>query len=179
MFHISADRLCWIDNAEDDVNDLCLHGHAVAQIGTERFEYDATVSATALYLLKSLTRDHWRGKEIQMLPCCGFFLCADEEQEEVDILGCPNGIDWTVCPRGNVVQIITASGNQTFVPMELYQKEVFRFADTIEAFYQKCSEKILPTDPFDRDSYLTFWKEWHRRRGKHHIEPLADGRLNT
>ena len=49
-FQIDATELCWIDGSADNADDLCLHGHAVVTIGTERLEYGATVSATALYL---------------------------------------------------------------------------------------------------------------------------------
>lgn len=41
------------------------HAHAVARIGDETLEYEATVSATALYLLKSLREDHQAYEEEQ------------------------------------------------------------------------------------------------------------------
>ena len=170
MFHISADNLHWIDGTEDDIDDLCLHGHATARIGNEIFEFDdATVSATGLYLLKSLTCDHIMGKEIQMLPCCGHNIYANETMDKVDIWGCDHGIDWTVLHSGRIVELITISGRHTFLPLAIYQNEVWQFADKIEAFYQRCSGKILPSDQTDRDGYLTFWKEWHRRRGQHNL----------
>lgn len=72
MFKIEVSNLLWINDSEDDPEDLCLHGYVVATIGTEKFKYHATVSATALYLLKSLTEDHIIFMDNQMLPCCGF-----------------------------------------------------------------------------------------------------------
>ena len=57
-FHIDATKLCWIDGSKDNPEDRCLHGHAVAYIGREKLEYDCTVSATALFLLKTLTENH-------------------------------------------------------------------------------------------------------------------------
>ena len=53
MFSITVSQLHWLEGS-NECEDLCLHGHAVAEIGNERLEYDAAVSATALYLLKSL-----------------------------------------------------------------------------------------------------------------------------
>lgn len=50
--------------------------------------------------------------------------------------------------------------------MEEYRQQVYRFADTIEAFYRQCTPKELPQDSFDRNGYQTFWKEWHRRRNQ-------------
>ena len=51
MFSIDVTDLHWLKDVPEK-EDLCLHGHAVAKIGEEVFEYDATVSSTALYLLK-------------------------------------------------------------------------------------------------------------------------------
>lgn len=54
-FLISATDLRWIDDSKDNPEDYCLHGHAIAIIGDRKLEYDCTVSATALYLLKSIS----------------------------------------------------------------------------------------------------------------------------
>ena len=88
IFKIDVEDLGWINGVDDDPNDLCLHGHAVVYIGERRLEYDATVSATALYLLKSLTEDHIINEDIQILPCCGFFYIPDKSLDNVVISGC-------------------------------------------------------------------------------------------
>ena len=163
-FKIDADNFSWIQGTEDDPNDLCLHGHAVAYIGNHQLEYDATVSATALYLLKSLTENHIMYEDNQMLPCCGFFYLPNETLDNVVISGCPNGIDWTIKHENDDVVLILPDGIEERVPMEEYREEVFRFADKIEDYYSKCKPKILPEEKFERDGYLAFWNEWHRRR---------------
>lgn len=164
-FCITADNLKWINGESDDQNDLCLHGHAVAKIGDEIFEYDATVSATALYLLKSITEDHIMYDDNQMLPCCGHSVwIKDDGSGDVVISGCSNGIDWSIIHNENTVRLITEQGNETVIELDDYRKEVFKFADIIEAYYNKCSEKVLPKDALERDGYIAFWNEWHRRR---------------
>ena len=91
-FKIDAASLHWMDDPINDPDDLCLHGNAVATIGDRELEYeDCTVSATALYLLKTLTVDHIINHDNQMLPCCGFCLIANDNMTEVVISGCPNG----------------------------------------------------------------------------------------
>ena len=55
MFRIEVDNLGWIDMRKDNCEDLCLHGYVTVYIGKRKLAYKATVSATALYLLKSLT----------------------------------------------------------------------------------------------------------------------------
>ena len=58
IFSISATDFEWIDGRKNNSEDLCLHGHAIVCIGEHNYEYDATISATALYLLKTLTENH-------------------------------------------------------------------------------------------------------------------------
>ena len=73
-FHIDATKLCWIDGSKDNPEDRCLHGHAVAYIGREKLEYDCTVSATALFLLKTLTENHILHEGNQMLHVADIFM---------------------------------------------------------------------------------------------------------
>jgi hypothetical protein len=164
VFKIDAKNLSWIDGTFDNPDDLCLHGDATVKIGDEIFEYKATVSATALYLLKSLTEEHMIYTENQMLPCCGFFMISNDDLTNIDICGCPNGIDWTVLHEGNYVKIVTENKNKIIVNIDEYKQEVYKFADGIESFYKKCTPKKLPDDEFDKNGYIAFWNEWHRRR---------------
>lgn len=164
MFKIDVNNMYWLDGLGDTCEDLCLHGYAVAFIGSKKLEYDATVSATALYLLKSLTENHIINEDNQMLPCCGFFLIADDKLENVTIVGCNNGIDWSIIHEGENIKLILEDGSETIVSLEEYKKEVFQFADKVETFYKASPPRKLPKDEFDRNGYITFWKEWHRRR---------------
>lgn len=163
-FKVDAENLGWMNGADDDPNDLCLHGHAVVYIGKRRLEYDATVSATALYLLKSLTEDHVIYQDNQILPCCGFFCIPNKSLDNVDISGCPYGIDWTIKHENSCIVLILEDGTEERVSMKEYREEVFRFTDKIEAFYKQCKPKVLPKDEFERDGYIAFWNEWYRRR---------------
>jgi hypothetical protein len=166
IFLITATDLQWVNGGKDDPEDLCLHGHAIAVIGNRKLEYDATVSATALYLLKSLTEDHIIHEDNQILPCCGFFYLPNEKLDNVTILGCSNGIDWSIIHDGKTVVLELEDGTKETVGMEEYTTAVFKFADMVEDFYRSCSPKILPKDPFERNGYIAFWNEWHKRRGR-------------
>ena len=165
MFSIDAVNLRWLEGTKE-VEDLCLHGKAMAQIGDEHFEFEATVSSTALYLLKSLTEDHVMGQSNQMLPCCGFFMIANEDLSSVEICGCNNGIDWSVLHENNSVVLVTELGNKVKIPIDEYRRIVFAFADKIENFYKNSKEKSLPKDEFDRNGYIAFLNEWRARRYK-------------
>ena len=163
-FTIDATDFKWIDGSKDNAEDLCLHGHAVACIGGKTLEYDATVNATALYLLKTLTENHIAGQDNQLLPCCGFSMYADDTLSSVTIAGCDDGIDWSVIHDGDGVVLELSDGTRETVPIHEYRKQVFAFADKVEAFYESCTPKILPTDETDLRGYIAFWNEWHRRR---------------
>ena len=163
MFHIDVTEFSWIDGPEDDPKDLCLHGKVTAYIGDEILEDHGTVSATALYLLRTLTENHKTGQMMQMIPCCGHFMVANDDLTEVYVDGCPNGTDWLVEHVSGGVKITTENGKETFIPMDAYRAEVFRFADKVEAFYNSCSPKE-PYDDFTQKGYTAFWNEWHRRR---------------
>lgn len=83
-FHIEGWDFQWITGAADDPEDLCLHGSVRVHIGDTVLEDVGTVSATALYLLKSLTEDHkMNAEDVQMIPCCGHFLIANEDLSQV------------------------------------------------------------------------------------------------
>ena len=160
MFEISVDDICWLNG---DI-DLCAHGNVKVKIGDERYEYYCTVSAAALYLLKSIKEDHIMDTELQFLPCCGFFMVENPDKSgDVVILGCPNGIDWTLLHDGNDVIMITPSGQKVTVSLSEYTGKVFDFADEIERFYKRSSPKII-SDETEKKMYDLFWKEWKTRR---------------
>ena len=56
------------------------------------------------------------------------------------------------------------SGAEITVPLEEYRREVYKFADKIEGYYKQCSPKNMPDNEFERNGYIAFWNEWHRRR---------------
>jgi hypothetical protein len=164
VFSIELIKFYWIDDNTDNPDDLCLHGDVFVNIGNERIETSCTVSATALYLLKTLTEDHAIHKGNQMLPCCGHFYIPNSTNDTVDIRGCPNGMDWAVFHIGDNVRIINEQGEVRLVQMSVYKKAVYDFADTIQHIYEKCSPKNVPKDDFEKKGYTAFWNEWERRR---------------
>ena len=164
MFKIKVSNLHWIEGG-DPAEDLCLHGDVTAIIGDDVLQYDdATVSSSALYLLKSIKEDHKIYESNQMIPCCGFVMIANESLSRVDICGCPDGVDWSVLHENDDVILITETGKRTVIPIDEYRKTVFAFADEIESFYNSAQNKIIPEDEFDRNGYIAFWNEWKTLR---------------
>lgn len=163
MFSIDVSNLHWL-GGENDTADLCAHGDMVATIGDEKLAFSGTASSTAIYLLKTLTEDHLIGEENQMMPCCGNFLMANEKMDTVQIMGCPNGVDWEVTHIGDKINIRTEAGNEVQVGFGDYKRAVFYFADKVEEFYKSAPAKKLPIDEHDKNGYIAFWNEWNRRR---------------
>ena len=163
-FFINATNMEWIDGSKDNPEDLCLHGYVTVNIGNQKLETYATISATALYLLKSLTENHIINEDNQMLPCCGHSFLPNKTLDNVTICGCPNGVDWTIIHNEDNVIIELEDGTKESIFINDYKSEVFRFVDMIEKFYNSCSPKVLPEDKFEKEGYIAFWNEWRRRR---------------
>jgi hypothetical protein len=165
-FEIKILDLHWIKDV-DDPTDLCAHGHVFVKIGDEvvsdKDSLDVTVSATALYLLRTL-KDNYKKDDFasQLLPCCGFSIYPNDKEDKVDIIGCGSGIDWTIIHTDdNKIKHLTDSGQEATIDKETYKKTVMDFADQVENFYKTSLPKTIPTDDFDKKGYLTFWTEWN------------------
>jgi hypothetical protein len=92
----------WITDSEDNVADQCAHGDVVFAIDSIPFAAgreakDLTVSAAALFLLRTLAHDHTPAvpvaEDSQLFPHCGHAVYTSEERFPVLVLGCNDGID--------------------------------------------------------------------------------------
>jgi hypothetical protein len=170
FFRIDVSQHQWVKNLGDDPEDLCSHGLVFAQIGSEVIcDYDSgalTTSAAALHLMRTLYKDYTPGDfSGQLLPCCGFFITFDENGPDVQIHGCPNGIDWTITHlEDGTVKHVTATGTEAIIAFNIYRNDVMAFADAVEQFYKRSQPKVLPDDKLDVEGYMAFWNEWHRLR---------------
>lgn len=168
-FDIKILDLHWIKGV-DDPTDLCAHGHVFVKIGSEivsdKDSLDVTVSATALYLMRTIKENYNKDDYAsQLLPCCGHFIIADDDKDVVKICGCPSGIDWTITHTDdNRIKHISDNGQEVTIDKDKYRRLVLDFADQVENFYKTSLPKTIPTDDFDKKGYLTFWKEWRLLR---------------
>jgi hypothetical protein len=164
-------NLHWIQNAADDPNDLCAHGDVEFRIADEVLldtsGRDLTVSAAALYLLRTLSAPHNKTAPVgdHLFPCCGFAMWDTPDREDVVICGCPNGEDFEVLHdvTGAGVIVRTTEGGEWVVSWPEWREAVFAFADRVSRFYDACS----PKQPSDGDAagFRKFQAEWKRRRG--------------
>jgi hypothetical protein len=94
------------------INDLCSHGTAFVQIGDEVVSSadsgNWTLTSAALLLMRSAFSDHKAGEmENQLLPCCGHFMFPDDSRNNIVVMGCPSGVDWSVTHKENFVELKT------------------------------------------------------------------------
>ncbi|PAB60336.1 hypothetical protein [Anaeromicrobium sediminis] len=166
IFKICILEKNWLKECENVETDLCLHGRVNVIIGDEVVaeNYDCTISSTAIYLLKSLTNNHYMDEmSNQMLPCCGHFIIPMED-DTVEISGCQVGVDWSVIHKGNSVSIKTRRGTEININIDEYRESVIKFVDEVEQFYINSGKKVLPEDDFYKKGYSQFWNEWRERR---------------
>lgn len=166
-------NLRWIQGATDDPKDLCAHGDVEFRIGNDVLlgptaGKDLTVSAAALYLLRTLSVPHSQDAPVgdHLFPCCGFNMYDVAEEEDVFICGCPSGEDFEVLHEvsGTGVVVRAADGREWRLEWPQWRAAVFDFADKVSEFYAACSPK-KPSNEEDGKGFRKFAAEWGRRRG--------------
>jgi hypothetical protein len=165
-------NLRWIQEAVDDAKDLCAHGDVEFRIRDDVLldgnGQNLTVSAAALYLLRTLSVPHTKASPVgdHLFPCCGFAMWDIPGQADVAICGCPNGEDFEVLHevRGTGVIVQGADGREWHVNWPEWRATVFDFADRVSLFYAACSPKQPSAE--DAAGFMKFRAEWERRRGQ-------------
>ena len=164
----------WIQGAADDPADLCAHGDVEFRIEDDVLldpttGKDLTVSAAALYLLRTLSVPHTKDAPVgeHLFPCCGFSMYDVPEQEDVVIQGCPNGLDFEIFHdvSGARVVVRAPDSREWRVGWPAWRGAVFDFADQVSTFYAGSSPKQL-YDEEDAKGFRKFSAEWTRRRGQ-------------
>jgi hypothetical protein len=159
---------------EDDPTDQCAHGDVVFTIDSIPFvtgtdAEDVTVSAAALFLLRTLTYDHTRAHPVaagsQLFPHCGFTAHPTTgERFSVHVYGCNVGVNPDVTHSAGMVAIRREDGNEATVTEIEWRDAVVAFVDTVQAFYDTSPPRQPFNDEFEDAGWLAFWEEWRERR---------------
>jgi hypothetical protein len=158
-------NLHWLEGV-DERYDVCAHSSVEFCIdGSDLITKEAgdfTVSAAALYLLRTLTRPHTKdgGPGQQLFPCCGNGLFEGEDGVVV-FVGCNSGVDFDIAHDGDEVIITGADGREYFVGIAEWRAAVCRFSDLVQDSYASSA----PKEPGeDAPEFQQFMNEWRRRR---------------
>lgn len=172
-FEIKIIRQYWIkDDGKDDKEDLCSHGEVFIQIGEEILSDYGSLTATGLYLLRTLEMDYVIDQfASQLVPCCGHFWIPDENGEDyVVIVGCQSGVDWTITHKNQTVIFESEKGSIGKLSFDEYKNMVLKFTDEIEQFYGNSDDKKVPNDEFEQKGFKQFWNEWKTLKNKWLLE---------
>jgi hypothetical protein len=162
----------WITN-RDDPQDQCAHGYMEFAIDGVQFiskdDGDWTVTAAALYLLRTIASDHGGGNSVvgtynYLIPCCGHVVWPEEGGKySFIILGCDSGIDPSVIHHDDSVEISLADKSVTVSATD-WTTAVLGYVDQVQQFYDQSTPKEPPEDEFDRQGWDFFWEEWRMLR---------------
>jgi len=163
-------RLHWIkDDGADDPSDFCAHSPVQLQIDGDTLvdpkDGDVTVSAAAIYMLRTLERDHTTENPVgdQLFPCCGHAM-YDTGDDDVVICGCPNGSDVLVTHDDDgSVRLASRNGQSYVVSVDDWRIAIYEFSDVVRQFYDHSLPKT-PTDDTDSAGFAKLMMEWNRRR---------------
>ncbi len=150
--------------------DLCLHGRVELRLGGLQVPADArqaecTVSATAIFLMRTLDSDHTKDEPVadHLLPCCGHGMYGLDRGKNVAIIGCPSGFNFWVQRQGDGVELKLEGGQREVFPAAEWRRAVLAFADAVARVYGESPPREPSGD--DGEGWTAFRREWRERRG--------------
>ncbi len=167
MLSIIPHNLHWL--SEPFEKDLCAHGGITVslddQVLVDQAAEDWSLSAAALMLLRTISRDHASDERVgeHLVPCCGHAMYTQDGSADVLIVECNNGVDWEVRHQDGVVELRFENGTEVTVSTREWRGAVLEFADAIAAFYDASAAK-QPADELEAEGFEAFRVEWARRR---------------
>jgi hypothetical protein len=178
---LRIEDLGWISGPEDDPADHCAHGRVHLRVGSTCFvkpeEGRWSLSATGLYLLRTLDADHMAEASVAetnwLFPHCGFSVFPHTGKYKVVIIGCNVGVDLAILHHDHSVTIRAATGAEETVPWTQWRDAVVEFTDEVRALYDRSSPKLDLDDEFEEKGWTEFWREWNSSRKLHGTQPRA------
>lgn len=164
MITLHLSNLHWLgDTPEKQQYDLCLHGHVFLKLDDGIISNEeCCVSAAALRFMRSVFSNHFMGEEQHMLPCCGHFMVASNDNQSVGIYGCSNGIDFDVLHDGEHIVVKTNDSKAYRYSFYEYRDIAAAFADEVERFFSDSPQRIVPEEEPEKSGFSAFINEWLR-----------------
>ncbi len=171
MLTLRATSINWLNGSPLSAGDLCAHGKVEMLVdGTTLVspgQDDLTLSAAALYLLRTLKDDHTPDNPVAeanlLFPCCGHAVFKNNGRYSVVCIGCPNGVDVYVRHQSDQVTLQAAESDAFHtIPLQEWRRAVLAFVSQVEQFYE-ANERSEPSTPEDEEGWRLFWQEWQSR----------------
>ncbi len=174
MFKIIPHNLHWL--GKDETKDQCAHGGVQVEFEDKVFLTpevgDWNLSATGLYLLRTLERSHTEKDSVterfHFIPCCAHDIYPYEKSRYGFVMtgGCGNGFDIEVVHNpGSGSVVAKGGGYKTTLEFKDWEAIVAKFTNEIERFYLNSKTKSTPTDSEEKLVWGMYWEEWEMRRG--------------
>ena len=175
---LKISNLHWLATGKEVLDDLCAHGSVEFAVNNTTFltppDNDLTVSATALFLLRTLEKSHTPSASVcehnMLFAHCGHSMWYDDGN--FSLTGCNKWFDPQVLRHADLITITGGSGQEETVTAEEWKNAVYAFADEVKAFYAKANQKNIPKENFEKAGYEFFWKEWEMMRTNSKVKPL-------
>jgi len=173
MIVLRPTNISWLPVSKDDPTEQCAHGDVTFTIDSIPFATGKeaeflTVSAAALFLLRTLSHDHTQAEPVaeasQLFPHCGFTAWADDGRFPVVVIGCNIGIDLEVVHSAGAVTIQAQDEEKATVTEAEWRDAVVGFVDEVQAFYDASPPRKPFGDPVDDEGWAAFWQEWRELR---------------
>lgn len=170
MVNLVVKDFHWIKGTDDDPDDQCAHGRVLFQINYTTFVRPDdglwTVSASALYLLRTLSEDHTTENPVAegnfLFPCCGFNVWPGGKRFKVLCMGCDTGIDVEIVHHQDIVTVKSPAGAEIVSKVE-WNEAVLGFVNSVQDFYRASTPKVAIEDEYDKQGWSGFWQEWAER----------------
>lgn len=169
MITLEVHDLQWINGSPDDPKDQCAHGRVQFEVNNTTFvQLDDglwTVSASALYLLRTLTEEHTRENSVAdgfLFPCCGFDAWLIGSRFKVVCMGCLDGIDVEITHSNGFVTISNTTFSES-ITSSAWRDVVISFAAKVRHFYLTSTPKVAVEDELGTPGWAAFWQEWDER----------------
>ncbi len=172
-------NLHWINESDDNAEDLCFHGNVVFGVDDVIFvdpsHGDLTLSASGLFLLRTLELPHSVDAPVsednQLFPHCGFTVWPaevfkGESAFSVVIPGCDRGVDLRIDRSPGIVTVSDYSGRARTCSESDWRSAVLGFAQRIEDFYDSSPKRAEPPDELAQIGWNAFWAEWRSRKAE-------------
>jgi GTP:adenosylcobinamide-phosphate guanylyltransferase len=172
MIELSAIDLHWLEKSKEE-EDSCVHGRVRFYVNDKKFvdqeDGDFSVATAALYLLRSLERDHVTERSItsdshnmNLFPECGFTVWSNGVGDtDIVVMGCENGMNCEVRHKENAIDL--NNGKETVrVAEDEWHAAVVGFASKVLDFYRSAKPKVY-ADDLDREGWMKFWNEFNDR----------------
>ena len=169
---LRSSDLHWIDRADDNPSDQCVHGELELSVNGTTFVAptggDWNLTAAGLFLLRTATDNNTTSESVCpdnfLIPCCGFNpWIVDGFRYPLLIQGCNRGVNILVEHLADGIRLASDDGVCVQLSKAEWCSAVLGFTSQIESWYARNPPRAEPGDKHDAEGWEELWREWKSR----------------